>query len=356
MKQLTVNDLENLSLGSAILGSGGGGDPSYALLMARYLMERDGPVKLISLDELKEEDLVVPLSFMGAPLIGIEKIDSGRELDLLLHAFEKAIQRKVTVLMAAEIGGANAFTPLLIAAKWGLPLLDGDMIGRAFPELQMSSCNLKNLKATPAVMVDCLGNSVVIETTDAKKLEEIARAVTVAMGSSSAIGLYSMNRQEAKEAVVPGTFSQALRLGKSITEARKERRDPILSCVEASGGVVLARGTLIDIDQTIQGGFLQGSVTILSGDEKIEILYQNEYLLAKKGSEVLGLTPDLLVLLEENSGTPITSETLRYGLQVALLSIPAPDIWQTEEGLKLVGPRVFGYDADYQPSLQRILL
>jgi hypothetical protein len=354
MKQLTVDDLENLSLGSAVLGSGGGGDPAYAILMAKYLMEKYGPVRMITVEELKEDDLVVPLSMMGAPLINMERLLSGRELDILLQTIEKKLQRKPTVLMAAEMGGANAFTPFLVAAKRGIPILDADMIGRAFPELQMSSCFLKKLKSTPAVMVDCLGNRVIIETTDAHTLERIARSVTVAMGSSSAVGFYLMQGPEVPGAVVEGTLSQALKLGAAITGARKEGKDPVQALLNAANAVVLGKGTLIDIDQTVKEGFLQGSVTILNQQEKIKLFYQNEYLLAKNASEVLASTPDLLVLLEENSGTPLTSEALRYGLQVVLIAIPAPAIWQTWEGLELVGPRVFGYDIDYQSVSQLV--
>ncbi len=348
MKQLTVDDLENLSLGSAILGSGGGGDPAYSLCITKYLMQKYGPINVISIDELKSDDFVVPLSLMGAPLINMERVLSGRELDALLQTLIKTLQRKPTVLMAAEIGGANAFTPLLIAAKWGLPVLDADMIGRAFPELQMSSCYLKNLKATPAVMADCLGNTVVIETIDAASLEKIARSITVAMGSSAAIGFYFMEKTEAERAVIPGTLSYALQLGEIITTARIKGNDPVQACIEHSGATLLCRGTIIDIDQSVKGGFLQGSVTILSEERKIILLYQNEYLLAKSGDAIFASTPDLLALMEENSGTPLCSEALKYGLQVALISLPSPKIWQTPEGLKLVGPRAFGYDFDYQ--------
>jgi len=352
MKQLTVDDLENLSLGSAILGSGGGGDPSYAILMAKYLIEKYGPIRIVSVDELKENDLIVPLSMMGAPLINMERLLSGNELNILLQTIEEKLQRQPTVLMAAEIGGANAFTPLLAAAKTGLPILDADMIGRAFPELQMSSCFLKNLKSTPAVMVDCLGNRVIIETSSAETLEKIARSVTVAMGSSSAVGFYLMNGKEVPGSAVTGTLSQALRLGEAITAARNVGKDPIQALIDISDGVTIGKGTLIDIDQEVKDGFLQGSATILTHNEKIRLFYQNEYLLAKNDSEILASTPDLLVLLDENSGTPLTSEMLRYGLQVTLIALPAPEIWQSIEGLELVGPRVFGYDIDYQPVSQ----
>lgn len=343
MRQLTIDDLENLKVGSAVLGSGGGGDPSYALLMARYLMEQNGPIQVVSVDELCEEDLIVPLSLMGAPLIMMERILSGKELETLLQTIEKRLGRKPTVLMAAEIGGANAFTPLLAAAKLKLPVLDADGIGRAFPELQMSSCYLKNLPATPAVMADCLGNSVVIETSDAKTLERIARSVTVSLGSSCAVAFYLMQGRKVPGAVVEGTLSQAIAWGSAITDARQSGKDPVQALIDEAQGTVIAKGTLIDIDQTVQDGFLQGSATILEGNEKVTLFYQNEFLLAKRGETLLASTPDLIVLLEENSGTPLMSEGLRYGIQVVLVSIPAPAIWKTEEGLALVGPEVFGY-------------
>lgn len=352
MKQLTIDDLENLSLGSAFLGSGGGGDPCYALLMTKFLIEKYGPINLISVEELREDDFIVPVSMMGAPLVSMERLISGREVDNLLKTIEEKLQRKPTVLMTAEIGGSNAFTALIAAAKSGLPVLDADMMGRAFPELQMSSCYLKKLDATPAVVADCLGNTVLIETSDAETLEKIARFVTVSMGSGSAVSFYLMKQADVSDAVVTGSFTQALELGEAITNARKEGKDPIQALIDKSRGVLIEKGTLIDINQTLADGFLKGSVAILSENRKIKLIYQNEYLLAESEDNILATTPDLIVLLEENSGTPITSESLRYGLQVSLIAIPAPKIWQTVEGLKLVGPRAFGYDIDYQPVSQ----
>ncbi len=188
-------------------------------------------------------------------------------------------------------------------------------------------------------MVDCLGNSVIIETPCANTLEKIARSATVAMGSSSAVGFYLMNGREAADAVIPGTLSQALELGKAL----RMGNDPLQALIDASGAILLGSGTLIDIDQTIKEGFLQGSATILTNAEKITLFYQNEYLLAKKNGEILASTPDILTLLDENSGTPLTSEALRYGLQVTLIALPSPKIWQTKDGLELVGPKAFGY-------------
>jgi DUF917 family protein len=354
MKPLTDYDLECLSIGSAILGSGGGGDSSYALLMAKYQMERYGPVDLISVEDLKAEDCVVPLATIGAPLVTMERLLGSKQLEEPLIRIEKELGRKPTVLMPGEIGGANAFTPLLIAAKLGLPVLDADLIGRAFPELQMNSCNLKGLRATPAVLTDCLGNSQFVDAPNVEALEKLARNITMEMGSSASITLHLMSGSEAKKAVVPHSFSRAITLGKMIYEARETGKNPIAALIAGSEGKFLGRGTLIDIRQEISGGFLEGSVALLGDAGKVNIFYQNEYLLATDESGPIASTPDILMLIEENSGTPITSDSLRYGLQVALVAIVAPPIWQTAEGLAIVGPRAFGYEMDYQPVVERL--
>jgi DUF917 family protein len=351
MKQLTIDELEFLCLGSAVLGSGGGGDPSYALLMAKHQFEQYGPVNIISLEELKGEDLVVPLGIMGAPLINKERLLSGKELETLLKTIECNLGNKPTVLMAGEIGGANAFAPLLIAAKMGLPVLDADLIGRAFPELQMNSCHLQNHKATPAILADCLGNSVIIQTPVLKTLEKLARAITISMGSSAAIALHLMKGSQVPGAVVSGTLSQAIDLGRIIWQAQEKKTDPIDKLTRVPGIHFLARGTLMDIHQEVKEGFLSGSVALLTDTQKIQLFFQNEFLLAIDQDGPIASTPDILVLIEEDSGTPITSEALRYGLQVALIAIDAPAIWQTSAGLELVGPRVFGYEMEYRPVL-----
>ena len=39
--------------------------------------------------------------------------------------------------MSCEIGGGNGLEPLAIGARMGLPVVDADFMGRAFPELQV---------------------------------------------------------------------------------------------------------------------------------------------------------------------------------------------------------------------------
>jgi DUF917 family protein len=347
MQLLKSDELQALALGCSLLGSGGGGNPAYDLLIVEHALQQYGCVSLISMDELSDDALVIPLAFMGAPLIATEKLPSGREFQTIIGSLQR--QAKEIVLMPAEIGGANGLCAMAVAAKMGLPILDADTVGRAFPQLQMSSCNLHGISATPAYFADSLGNLVQIHAEDPHALERIGRHVSISMGSSCGIAVYLMNGKQAKTAVIPNTVTQALQLGQAILGARKEGINPVNKILEITEGVCLSVGIITEVRQEIKNGFLQGSVKITNDVQEVELIYQNEYLLARNHNEILATTPDILAIVERESGTPITTDGLRYGLQVALLAIPSPKIWQTDAGLDLVGPEYFNLSVSYKP-------
>ncbi len=347
MKYITSNDLEALALGAGILGSGGGGDPALELLLAQHVLEQYGPIRLISPLAVHDSDVVAPVAFMGAPLVSVEKIPSGKEATALIARLGHTLGVRPTVLMAAEIGGANAFTPLIMAGPLNLPVLDADTLGRAFPELQMSSCNLYGISASPAVLADSLGNTTVITASDACTIERIARYSTIAMGSSVAVSLYTMTGKQARSAVVPHTLTQARALGRTILDARANSQNPINALVAYAHAVLLGIGMVDDINHVIKDGFLRGKFRVLTADTVLEVAYQNENLIAYVNGRVAATTPDIITPVQVETGAPLSCDALRYGMRVAVLVFPAPDLWKTAKGLELVGPRSFGYDIDY---------
>ncbi|MBS4167675.1 DUF917 domain-containing protein [Parachlamydia sp. AcF125] len=358
MKKLTVDQLDDLAIGSAILGSGGGGDPAYFYMMANYLMEKLGPVSIIKTSELKPDDFILPLGMIGAPLVETEKFPTGREYVSLIRDVETATGRKVTVLMPCEAAGSNAFVPVMIGNQLGLPVLDADLMGRAFPEVQMCSNRLLGLPPAPAFISDCLGNSVIINAQNSLTLEKIARQITISMGSWGLFADRPMTAQEAEKCVIHKSMSRALSIGKAHREAKAKGTDPLEAVLNLCKGLCIGTGKITDIDRTISKGFLKGSVAIQNKNDRLEICFQNEYLLAKCNGKILATTPDIIMLMEQETGEPITSESLRFGLKVDLIVLPSPSIWTTKQGLAVVGPRYFGYETDYLPiqkSRQKVL-
>ena len=58
-------------------------------------------------------------------------------------------------------------------------------------------------------------------------------------------------------------------------------------------------------------------------------------------------TPELICVLDSDTGEAIGTETMRYGQRVTVIVLPAPKIFLTPRGLDHVGPRAFGYDIDF---------
>jgi DUF917 family protein len=201
MLYLQNEELDDLAWGAAILGSGGGGDTAYDLMIAKDALGPTNKIPLLGLEELKGEELIVSMEFIGAPLVYLEKFPSGKEFETILSLIEKRFGRKPSAVFPAEIGGGNAFPPFYVAAKWGIPVLDADMLGRAFPELQMCSCALKGISPSPAFIADALGNGCTLEVADGETLERISRQIAISMGSIAGFSCYPMSGSEAQKAL-----------------------------------------------------------------------------------------------------------------------------------------------------------
>lgn len=349
MKKINIENLKDLAIGSAILGSGGGSHTGLNSMMAKLQIEKNGPVSLIGFSELKPDDVIMPIGLIGAPSAETEKLASGKEFEKMFQYVEKTLNKKISVLMPFEIGGGNGITPIIEAAKLGLPVLDADTMGRAFPEAQMSSCNLMGANPSPGFITDCLGNTTVIYSSNTATLEMIGRQITVAMGSIAAFGFFPLTPAEAEKYTFHKSISKALSIGKVAREARENGMDPIDAILSLCKGIKIGSGKITDIDRVITRGFLYGVVTIQHKSEKMELDFQNEYLVAKRDGKIVATTPDILMLLEQETGAPIDSQQLQFGLKVHLIALPAPALWTTPAGLQLVGPRHFSYETDYQP-------
>ena len=347
-------DLETIAIGAAILGTGGGGNPYIGRLRARELLRQGLKMEVLSFSDLQDDDVVYEVGGIGAPVVGIEKFEHGDECLRALRAVEHQTGRHATALISSEIGGSNALEPLITAAQAGLPVIDGDGMGRAFPEVQMSTFMIYGIPGTPAALADDKGNSVVLASTrDVYWLERLARQATVEMGAAAGMALAPMSGSQVRETAVPGTLTLARQLGEAVLEARAQRRDPVGRVTELLGGVRLFEGKVTDVERRLERGFTRGQVRVSGlGDfqgESVKIDLQNENLVVWKGDEVVASVPDLIILLDLESGEPITTEVLRFGFRVAVLGVPAHPKLKTERALQVVGPAAFGYSHTFVP-------
>ena len=137
MRKIGIREIEDIALGAALLGAGGGGDPYIGKLMAIGAIRECGEVTLISPEEVPDDALIMPIAMMGVPTVLCEKGIGGTEYRRIFEMVERYFGRKVYATMPMEAGGVNFMLPIAAAARLGLPMVDCDGMGRAFPELQM---------------------------------------------------------------------------------------------------------------------------------------------------------------------------------------------------------------------------
>jgi DUF917 family protein len=348
-------DLGPVATGAALLGTGGGGNPYLGVLRMRELLRAGRTVQVLDPDELEDDALVVSAGGMGAPVVSWEKLPQGEEEADAVRALEEHLGRRVDAIAPLEMGGSNSLVALAVGAQLGVPVLDGDGMGRAFPELQMVTYLIYGGSPAPAAVADEKGNRTVISrVADVYALERIARAVTIEYGGHAGLAMCAMTGAAARSTCVPRTLTLALRVGEAIERARRQGEDPVEAVLAVTGGRRIFRGKIVDVDRRLVSGFARGRVALEgfgpSAGESITVDFQNENLIARRDRELVAVVPDLIVLVDLDSGEPLTTEILRYGFRVEVLVLPPSPVLTTPAALRFVGPRAFGHDVDYRPG------
>ncbi|GAA6180691.1 MULTISPECIES: DUF917 domain-containing protein [unclassified Shimia] len=346
--QLGEEDILALEIGAGILGTGGGGNPYLVKLRALEILRAGHKMEIISLASLRDDAKIVPLGGIGAPIVGIERIKEGSEGVRALRALEAHLGFRADALACQEIGGANSMEPLIIAAQAGIPVVDCDGMGRAFPEMQMTTYSIYGHCSTPSAMADPHGNIVVFDQAITEVFHErMARAVVVAQGGSSTLALAPMSGAFTKRAAIPNSYSNAIALGRAILDAQSAGEDPVTAARACTGAKLAFKGKITDLKREISGGFVRGGLTIEGFEnwqgQTGDIELQNEFLVFRRNGKTEVIVPDLVVVLDADDGTPLSTDMLRYGQRIAVLSIPANPLLKTPEALEVIGPKAFGY-------------
>lgn len=352
----TVQDVKDMARGAVFLGSGGGGDPYVGeLLLQQQLSQGNYPV-IIDASELKDDDFVISIAGIGAPTVLLEYLVSETTLMRLLDLVEEVHSKKPTALISAEMGGANSIFPLAVAAKSGLPVIDADGMGRAFPHIEMTTFSVYGCKGSPAILIDEFGNEAILKTPSDRFLEDMCRSITTTMGAMVMSAIYPMTGAQVKEIAVLGTITQTLEIGRCIREGR-ESDDTFSALLDYLNdhendryGKILFEGKVTDVTHETRDGWHFGKVIISAlnnSGECIEVDFQNEYLTVRKAGKTLTISPDLIGILDKENAEPLTAEMLAYGLRVKVIGYSAAPIMRRPECLKVFGPRMFGYDEDF---------
>lgn len=349
--------LKEITLGASILATGGGGDPEIGLLWAYNVVEQGNDIVMIDPQDMPDEALATIAGCLGAALVLTEKPPNGQELFWCYEKLFHYLGQEVQAVVPPEAGGVNTPVPMAVAGAVGVPVIDADGMGRAFPELQMTSFYIHGVSPSPTAAADEKGHVTIVDAQDALTAERIVRNAAMAYGGISWIAGYPMTGKQLKETAVLNSISLAWEIGRKVLKARRQHRDPIAEVFKLTGGFRTFKGKIVDINREFGAektkGFSLGRITMEGIDDYkgqvAELDFQNEWLNLLIDGEIKCMPPDLICILDSATGEPIRTDVVKYGYRGTVVLIPAHERMRTPKGIKTFGPRYFGYDYDYVP-------
>ncbi|KAH8913122.1 hydantoinase [Coniochaeta sp. PMI_546] len=394
-------DLYWIASGCYILGTGGGGSSYPHMIRMREMLRNGAVVRVVNPDDLEENASVYTGGGMGSPSVGIEKLPAD-EMQGAQYELAKMVKLEggsgPTHMISIEIGGGNGIQSMILGAStiMDLPVVDADWMGRAYPTKWQTTPVVFNERSPvwcPIAMSD--GNGNVVTMTSAKsdlQAENVMRAALSQMGSHTGCAEGPVTGDETKRWAVQHTISQAWRIGRAVDRARRNNRvDSVAeSIIDECGGAksarVLWKGKIVGVQRTLRTGHIYGECIIEGGEVagavesnalvptgtekqefvgRVKIPFKNENIgvicvpedytgdkdLAGSGKptetqdDVIALVPDLISVIDAQSGEAIGTQDYRYGLLVIVIGIAASDRWTgTQRGIDIGGPKGFGFN------------
>jgi DUF917 family protein len=372
-KALSGKEIEALILGASIYSTGGGGSVREAFEIARQISEEGLKPTLIPPVELKDDDLVFnPAEIGGGVREDVEKRFEeryGTKIPLkwerwpverwipqAVMELKKYLGRKPDAYIATELGPGALLRPLYQAAVDGLPVVDGDLVGRSVPEMTMQTLNLKGIYPTLSVAASHFGDVIIIKkVADYKRLEDILRFFAECSGGGVGYA-EALSGSDVKKAILPLSYTKCMKLGLAIKDSVTKKKDVTKTILEVTKGYLLFKGKLTKLKQKQTFGHLLGELHLIGVEEfareRFKVWFKNENHIARRDGRICALSPDIIAIFDQETGEGVYNfdwAKIDRTKSLAVVGIPAPEVWRSKEGISILGPGPLGLRAKYEP-------
>lgn len=327
MRELTKEDVLAAVKGGSVFASGGGGWVDHGLEIGGAALVLGKP-KLVSVDELPDDAIIVTCTAIGAP--------AGTDWQMLGKDYIKAVQLlidnydgKVVGVMTPQNGMSSTINGWLPAAALGLVVVDATGDIRAHPTGKMGSLGLASSIEYETIQVVVGGKpeigtylELVVRGTPAKT-SNILRTASDMAGGFIASARHPLPAKYIKEHAAIGGISIAIDLGRVILEAEPFGAESVLKAItKKTGGKIIGRGTVSRKDVHYSGAFDMGTIEVTTAKNMLKLHVMNEYMAVddSKGKR-LSTFPDVITTFSLETGLPISVGHLQEGAEIAVFII-----------------------------------
>jgi len=367
MKELSQQDIHDILTGSTILGTGGGGEIEEGLEYIAAATKAGKSFRLASVSELAPDSMICTPYLLGA----LKPSDSEST-----HEYARLPKSETLPIMAAfrrletytgkqfhgtipcELGGANTALAAYVAAMADGCLLDADVAGRAVPEITHSTYYFNGLDAAPAIVANEFGECFICENMfDDQRAEHVVRALAMVSCNDVSVIDHAMELRQVSGSVIKGTISKALELGAAFRVAIESGSDTASEIARIGNGAVVFRGEVSHTEYWDDAGFTKGEIRLQGTQDfshsEYKIGVKNENLISWQNGELHATIPDLIIVVDLESDTPLTNPNVTPGMNCAVVVLPPPDEFLTDKALSVFGPSYLGLDTPYRSVLRR---
>jgi len=348
MRQLRKQEMSDVSRGAGLLGAGGGGAISEGLKMVDRVLQFGESVSLASLADIGDDDWGAVIAGMGSP-VASRKRPRTYSLTWAMELLAETLGFEPKFVIPFELGGGNSIAPMMAAVQLGIPVVDGDPVGRAVPQIDMTTFHLGGIAISPLALVNEDRISAVIRTETPYDMERVARAVSAELGAVAAIACYAMPGRDLKRLIIPDTTTLAEKIGATMRTTRDSGGDVAAAVIDAYDGFLLGKGTVTLMRSETRAGFDFARVEV-EGELPIQVGVQNENMVAYRGDRLLAVVPDLICAVSDE-GMPLSNAEIEEGQGITYVGFRAHPMFRTPEAFDLFSKAlgVLEYEGGFTP-------
>ena len=305
------------------MGGGGGGDIQEGLRILDLALSYAQQIPLRPLSEIDPQAIILTASLVGSPA-SKERYVAPAHYQRVYQIFRQQYPGEIGGIITNEMGAQSSTNGWVLAAMTGLPLIDAPCNGRAHPTGVMGALGLAEEEGYRSIQVGVGG----------REHRETEIYVSGDLGHSffpnpqRGIGsrrIYRVLRNPvtadyvAKHAAVTPFPT---RLKRTATLPGIGNADAVVEALANTLGVQeICRGVISDHDLNITEGFDLGTLTIETDGLPVTISFWNEYMTVERGGVRLATFPDLIAVLDGESGLPQTSAMVHVNQEVILIKL-----------------------------------
>ncbi|MFS0856284.1 MULTISPECIES: DUF917 domain-containing protein [Paenibacillus] len=327
MRELTRDDVNAAVKGGSVFASGGGGWVDHGLEIGHAALSIGRP-KLLSVDELPDDAIILTCTAIGAP--------AGRDWQMLGKDYIKAVQLiienydgKIAGVMTPQNGMSSTINGWLPAAALGLAVIDATGDIRAHPTGKMGSLGLASSIDYETIQAVAGGKpeigsymELVVKGTPART-SNILRTASDMAGGFIAAARHPLPIKHIKKHAAIGGISIAIELGRVIQKAEPDGPEAVLEAVvHKTNGRILGRGTVTTKNVHYSGAFDVGTIEVSIPNRRLTLHVMNEYM-AVEDNEGTRLTtfPDVITTFDLKNGLPVSVGDVEEGMEIAVFAI-----------------------------------